>query len=86
MISIHNCRNDKIACPMNKSICLINHESEINLIRDQMGFFRRKISEYCIHKINHRTIFLSYDFNTKDLLKFVSQNYNIIYSDMCEIL
>ena len=37
-------------------------------------------------RFDQRTIFLNYGFNTKDVWKFVSQYYNVIYGDIWGII
>ena len=71
---------------VNKCICIITHESEINLMKDQMGFSEERLVNIVFTEFDQTTIFLNYGFNTKDLWKFVSLNYNIGYSDMWNII
>ena len=56
---------------------------KINLIKDQRDFSEERLANIVFITFDQtRQYFLNYGFNTKDLWKFISQNYNIRYSDM----
>ena len=61
-------------------------KSEINLIIDQMGFFRRKISEYCIHKIRSKDNIFELWFQHKktcgNLLHNIIMSYMVICGEL----